>query len=269
MNWNGKYVSIQNIIATVFRNMKSSKDLNIADAVEWAGEALEFIGGPYTFENKIIVLDIKNFRAKLPCELHYIEMCRGYALKPNATDDCYNKKKAVPMRYSTDSFHHSYCKDNKDCYCNSSYTYTVNDDYIMTSFKEGFVEMAFLAIPVDDEGYPKVPDNIKIKQAVASHISWRIASIQADDGKIPQWRYEALEKERDWYIGAAQTAQQMPSIDMMEAIKNNWLRLIPKINQHADSFKSAGEPEHRYTHNTINSRDVGNLTNNDIRNFNH
>ena len=57
MNWNGKYVSIKTIIATVYRNMKVADNLDFIDAVEWAGEALELIGGPYHFEQKIATLD--------------------------------------------------------------------------------------------------------------------------------------------------------------------------------------------------------------------
>jgi hypothetical protein len=250
MNWNGKYVSLKTIISSVYRDMKVADNLDFLDAVEWAGEALEFIGGPYTFEQKISRLEIKNYRAKLPCELHYIETTKGAPMH-HTEDSCPDNCSYIPMRYTTDSFHHSYCANNCDTRCQSQLTYMVNDDFIITSFEEGYVLMSYQAIPVDEEGYPKVPDTVKFKRAVISHISWRVASILADDGKIPQWRYQKYEQERDWYIGAAQTSQQMPSIDMMESIKNNWLRMIPKINQHADSFKSAGSAEQRIIHNNI------------------
>jgi len=264
MNWNGKYVSIKTIIATVYRNMKVADNLDFIDAVEWAGEALGLIGGPYHFEQKIATLEIKNYRAKLPCELHYIETTQG---APTTIDEdtCPNSCSFIPMRYTTNSFHHRYCQNNKDCNCNSDLTYMVNDDYIITSFEEGYASISFQAIPVDSEGYPKVPDTVKFKLAVASHISWRIASMLADDGKMPQWRYQKYEQERDWYIGAAQTSSQMPSVDMMESLKNNWIRLIPKINQHRDSFSSSGSQEQRYTHNTVtNSTDPGR---NDIKTY--
>ena len=35
-----------------------------------------------------------------------------------------------------------------------------------------------------------------------------------------------------------------------QSIKNNFIRLIPKINQHSDGFASAGAPEQRIT-NTV------------------
>ena len=45
--WNGKYVSVNNIISKVYRDMDMSDQLNISDAVEWCGEALELIGSSY------------------------------------------------------------------------------------------------------------------------------------------------------------------------------------------------------------------------------
>ena len=47
-----------------------------------------------------------------------------------------------PMRWATDSFNNTmYCTDN-DYACKSANTYTVNGNYIFTSFDEGSVMMA-------------------------------------------------------------------------------------------------------------------------------
>jgi len=43
----------------------------------------------------------------------------------------------------------------------------------------------------------------------------------------------------------------MPSVDQLEGIKNNIIRLIPKINQHSDAFKTANHQEQR---NILSSR---------------
>ena len=47
------------------------------------------------------------------------------------------------------------------------------------------------------------------------------------------------------------------------------VRLIPKINQHADGFKSAGTQEMRYTHNSINSNTTQLNSNSENTFFNH
>lgn len=247
---NGKYISIEPIISQVYRDLGMDTDINMIDAIEWAGEAMEFIGATVFLKPKVESVIVKAYKAKLPCDLHYIETVAGANYTPDE-EDCDDKNVPyIPMRYSTDSFHHWYCGKSEDHACVSDLTYTVNDSYLFANFDEGRVLISYKAIPTDDRGYPMVPDDVKFKNAVAGHIKWRIGFIQWMNGKMPGAVYQKLEQDRDWYIGAAQTRDKMPSIDMAESLKNNWLRLIPKINQHRDGFKSAGSAEQRFTHNS-------------------
>ena len=91
---------------------------------------------------------------------------------------------------------------------------------------------------------------------------WKLAFLRLMSNKISTQAYQIIERDRDWYIGAAQTRSHMPSMDMMESIKNNWIRLIPKINQHRDGFKSANMQEQRILHNagTYNRNNSNNNT---------
>ena len=248
---NGKYVSIEPIIAKIYRDMGMTDELNITDAVEWAGEAMEFIGATVYLNEKVKSFEVKNSKTKLPCELHYINTVAGVSMVVEDTDcDETTNINYTPMRYTTDSFHHWRCDHSNDHRCVSDLTYAINDDYLFPNFEEGKVLISYMAIPVDDRGYPRIPDDVKFKEAVSAHIKWRLAFIKWMSGKIPGAVYQKLEQDRDWYIGAAQTRDKMPSMDMMESIKNNWLRLIPKIDQHADGHKSAGAGEHRISHNS-------------------
>jgi hypothetical protein len=247
---NGKYVSIEPVIAKVYRDMGMSEDINLMDAIEWAGEAMEFIGATIFLNEKVKSFEIKNYKTKLPVDLHYINTVAGAEVTLVDIDCQKDPTNYVPMRYTTDSFHHWRCTNSKDHLCKSDLTYGINDDYLFPNFEEGRVLISYMAMPVDDRGYPKIPDDVKFKEAVASHIKWRIGFIKWMAGKIPGGVYQKLEQDRDWYIGAAQTRDKMPSIDMMESIKNNWLRLIPKIDQHADGHASSGHPEQRIRHNS-------------------
>jgi len=78
-----------------------------------------------------------------------------------------------------------------------------------------------------------------------------LAFIKLIAGTISESIYAKLAQERDWYIAAAQTRGHMPSVDQLEGIKNNIIRLIPKINQHSDAFKTANHQEQR---NILSSR---------------
>ncbi len=80
---------------------------------------------------------------------------------------------------------------------------------------------------------------------------WKLAFIKMMQGKIDKGTYQLIERDRDWYIGAAQTRGNMPNPDMMESLKNNFLRMIKKINQHGDGWASAGHQEERRIHNAL------------------
>jgi len=255
-----KYISVYAIINKVYRDMGMSDAINLNDAIEWAGEAMEFIGAALSYIDKTKEIEIKDYKGTLPCGLHYIETASASAYKHDEVDeDCEYKPHYRQMRYSTDAYHHTYCANNRDCNCISDLTYKVNDDSLYTNFEEGSVLLAYKSIPVDDEGYPMIPDDVKFKNAVAYHIMYKLAFIKFMAGKISQRAYDIIDRDRDFYIGAANTRANLPSVDMAESIKNNWIRLIPKINQHADGFKSAGSAEQRNTHNSYNgSRNIYN-----------
>lgn len=258
MNWNSKYVSVKQVIGKVYRDLGLSDQINFADAVEWAGEAIELIGAPFHFVEKVERIVVANYKAHLPCDLHYIETSSGLPTDDTSEEACASIDTSGfrAMRYSTDSYHHWYCGGSsfKDNNCSSDLTYKVNDNYLFPNFETGFVLLSYKGIPTDDDGYPRIPDDIKFKEAVSAHIKWKLDFIALRQGKISQGIYQISTQERDWYIGAAQTRANMPSVDMAESIKNNFVRMIPKINQHADGFKGAGGAEQRYTHNSGSSQ---------------
>ena len=242
---NSKYVSIETIINKVYRDMGATDELNIGDAIEWAGEAMEFIGATVYLKEKVESVFIVDYKAKLPCDLHYIITCAGVE-GTFKQDECPDTSQLyVPMTYSTDTFHHWRCGQSQDYCCDSSLTYQINDDYIFPNFSDGKVLISYKALPVDDRGYPMIPDDVKFKSAVSSHIAWRIGFIRWISGKIPGAVYQKLEQDRDWYLGAAQTRDKMPGLDMAENLKNSWTRLIPKLQNHRSGFKNIGDEENR------------------------
>jgi len=250
--FNGKYVSVETIISKVYRDLGLSGSIEFGDALEWAGEAMEIIGANYYLIESVKEVYVSDYRACLPVELFQITTIAGSPVADGTPEEeCRESKNYTQLRYSTDAYHHWYCDASNDHQCNSELTYKVNDNYIFTNFKTGYVKIAMISMPVDDRGFPKIPDDAKFKEAVAAHIKWRLGFIKWSNGKMPGAVYQKLEADRDWYIGAAQNRAVMPGVDMMESIKNNWIRLIPKINQHADGFKSAGSAEQRHNHNTV------------------
>jgi hypothetical protein len=238
----GKYISINYILENYYRNFRFLGTMDFYDAMEYVWSAMNLINVPQEYIDKLDCIKVENFKGELPCDLHQIIQCREYTQK-------------IPMRYSTDSFHSPmHCNNSPDLDVNSDLTYKLNDSVIFTSFKEGTVEMAYLAFPVDEEGYPMIPDNEKFVKAITSYLAERKGFQLYMEGKLDAQRYGKLEKEWLFYVGAAQAAAKMPSIDQMESLKNQWLRLIPNIERHNRGFRDLGSQENRYIHSNNKRR---------------
>jgi len=237
--FNGKVKSIQFILEKVFRDTGLVEGVDLHDALEWAGEAIELIGSPQSLSEKTSCIEITNGRGDLPCDLHLVMQFRY------KTENGYS-----PMSYATNNFHR-HCSSSPDTKCEHTVTYTLSDDCVFTNFDKGTVEVAYKGLPTDDNGWPTIPDDVKFVKAVEYYIREKIDYKLWRSGKLPQGVYEKTLQDQLWYLGAAQTRGVMPSVDEMKNIKNNFLRLIPKINQEEDFFSSLGMQEQR----NIRSRD--------------
>tara|TARA_R110002012_G_scaffold6160_1_gene28063 strand:+ start:3682 stop:4470 length:789 start_codon:yes stop_codon:yes gene_type:complete len=239
--FNGKVKSIQHVIEKVFRNTGLVEGVDLHDAIEWAGECIELIGAPQSLTNKVACIDIAHGRGDLPCDLHLVMQFRYKTAKGYTA-----------MGYASDNFHR-HCSNCPDLSCNSSVTYTLSDDCVFANFDTGTVEVAYRALPTDENGWPTIPDDIKFIRAVEYYIREKLDYLLWRSGKLPQAVYEKTVQDQVWYLGAAQTRGAMPSVDEMKNIKNNFLRLIPKINQEEDFFSTLGMPEQRTIHNAKGS----------------
>ncbi len=262
----GKYVGIGRIMEGIFRDYGWTHEVDWVDALEWTGEALDLIAVPQEYIDKVTdgntalnhpcAIKIKNYRGVVPCDMLYPVQVRDAATK-------------VPLRYSSDSFHTGLEKAEENIpETGQSFTtfgtitfsstliatqaqlrdsfptdlsYTINGCYIFTNYKEGSLEMAYKAFPMDEDGQPLIPDNVKYIQAVKAYIAEKIGQKLFLQGKLDGQRFNYLQRERDWYIGAATTAGLMPTVDQLETWKNQFVRLIPQMNAHQTSFKYFGD----------------------------
>ncbi len=242
MAFNGKYVTMEFILGKVYRDNGYDLELLYSDAIEWTAEAIDLIGAPLQYEEKVTngqeqmpnPIEIQGYRGNLPCDFHLGIQARDY-------------EHNYPMRYNTDSFALSYLDPNSatNQEIRSSITYGLKNGFIFTSFETGYVELAYWAYPVDENGMPKIPDNPKVIEAVSAYIRMKIDFKLWRSGRLNGQIYVNSQQEWAWYVGAAATSMKMPTIDQMESIKNQWLRLIPSINEHMYSFKFLGDAEER------------------------
>ena len=86
-----------------------------------------------------------------------------------------------PARYATDTLHEHYNKVGNDFVHN---TYSINNNYIFTSLKNGWYTIAYKAIMVDEEGYPMLPADRIFINALEWYIKYKYFTLLWEDGKI-------------------------------------------------------------------------------------
>ena len=295
MALNGKYISLNSIMEQVYADNGYQFELPWVDIMMWTEEALNLIGHPRQYIRKVTGhkenanLDIKNYRAQLPCDFHSLEQvavngmpaeysgntfhhlldgaCCGIEGFANLAAHVQEQNWGELVKVTNDDGTSSYEQRN-DSLSNTEggimsfdmtgaidsefnpITFDLNNNNITLSVKEGKVCMAYLAIPTDEEGLPLIPEDTSYQLAVKKYLTMKVDYIAWRRGTLQQAVFEHSQQEWMWYVGQAGNKAKMPNIDQLEAIKNQTMRLLPKVNAHETFFKSLGSPEVRRNFNS-------------------
>lgn len=149
----------------------------------------------------------------------------------------------TPLQYGTSTFPaHLHCEDCNNQFAKAKDTYVIDGDYIKTSFETGQVCLSYTAFPIDSDCYPMVPDDISFKEAMF----WYIYKQMLLGGYTPSMNgigYNFADDKWRFYCTQARNSANYPSIDKYESFMNQWVRLIPNINRHANFFENLNTRE--------------------------
>lgn len=215
-----EYISIRQILDDLLAD-DMLKGLSLERAVNYAVEFIKVVGMPPIFESKVETIPIKDYRGELPCDFYEVIQVR--------------KPKGFAYLPAEGSFMEG---GNQNLS-----TYHIKGRIIFTSTKDDDIEVAYRAIKVDDDGFPLIPDNGTFARALELYIQKRYFTILFNNSKLPLNVLQNTQQEYAFYVGQAQSSLIRPTLDQMESIKNMWNTLIPKMHQHANSFKTINSPE--------------------------
>ena len=212
-----QYINIRTILDKILRH-PLMQNISLETAVDYTVDFMRIVGVPSIFTEKVEVVTVDRYRALLPCDYYQTLQIRV--------------KNGRALTYSTDNFHMS----NTD----NSYTYKIQGNIIYTSLESGDLEIAYLAISTDDEGYPLLPDNSSFTRALELYIKKQWFTILFDQGKITSAVLDNTQREYAWAVGDCQSEFNRLTIDQMEAFSNSWRTMIMRDHQHSSGFKSNG-----------------------------
>ncbi len=161
----------------------------------------------------------------------------------------YYTQKYVPIRLANHSFFNSLvCAEEEGLYNSCTDEYTIIDNKIRLSFKEGSIAVAYYRQKVDPEtGYPMIPDDISVTQAITFYITWKYMARMWYMGREGYAdKMQVAEDRWHWYCKQAGNKMIIPhGIDEHQNILDERNHLIPRHNRYYGFFGKLGRPEYQ------------------------
>lgn len=220
-------ISLKKILWKVM-NHPLAVDLSYEDAAMYATEAIELIGTPLTLVDKETNVIISGYKGAAPNDMIIMKgVITDSGIVLNHNTGLYNTNKWVDQDYIE----------------LRGGNYTIERGVIKTSFERGNIIIAYKALPTDCDGYPLIPNNVKVKRAIHYFILYEHLAPLYDIGKITDKSFARISQEKDWYIGGAQSATQLASMDHAEAMVNSINRLLINSKASRDFYSTLGNKE--------------------------
>lgn len=210
------------------------EDIPFETVVDYAVDFLRIVGMPNAFWEKTEKIQIVDYRGILPCDFYKMIQVRLIDKEHNMG----------AFRYSTDSFHMSNTKPKY-----GGLTYKLQGTCIITSIEKGEIEIAYRAMPIDEEGYPMIPDNSSYSRALELYIKLQWFTMLFEAGKLSTQVLTNTQQQYSWAVGQAQSDLIRPTIDEMEAISNMWNKFLPdSTDDHNHGYLHEGTRERIINH---------------------
>lgn len=240
MALSGKYISIYSIIERVYMD-NGYNDVPLQDSVVWAAQAMDKIGVRMAYEKAPDqILKVENGRGEFPCDLHRLVSMR---LWPSL----------APLLENRGKFSGKQAPSSDPDYKSKNYsttlsgnTYERDGDYFYTPFDEGEVQISYYRFPVDENGFPKIPEDEKYAGAIAAYIQLKLDFRAFRKNEISGDMY--MISKRDWAFKAGQAKQKAlayDNVDSLQSFRNQFVRLIPNMNFHDTAFANSTIKEQR------------------------
>lgn len=157
----------------------------------------------------------------------------------------------TPVRLANHSFFNSMvCRlpDEATLYESCTDEYTIVQDKLRFSFKEGFVAVAYTRQMIDNcTGYPMIPDDESAKAAITYYLGWKIKEREGWNHREGAMQLAERAEDR-WlkYIKQFKNKAKMPyGVDEHQNLLEEAHYLIPNHRKYYGYFGKLGRPENR------------------------
>lgn len=254
---------IDDVVGRIIRNTRLQDASYIPDIHEWIGEMLEMVHYNGEAVSDFKCLEMNFHKAKLPCGLLWIDaveykgrrLARGNSVKNITTRQMdmvpesalpgptvfTSQIVSTPTPDGNGLYFSTLNKVNQQPFHDTAY-YQVELDYIQTSFECGQITVYYKHYPLDERGFPLIPDNSNLKETLYWYVRKKLIESGWQD---PVFKHQECENHFEFYMGRALAELDFPSPDEMEHRVNTFRRLIMPEDYYENFFKTSG-PEPFY-----------------------
>ncbi len=234
---NGKTISVKSIIAKVYRDLQLKDEEQFMDIIEWAAEALDHIHVYPQYESKAICFEVDSYKTELPCDFVALDQIAHGGVNMRASNNSFgiqgNNPPAgvyyTPYSYNQAKIENAIFVDpNDSTYFRPGYSFKIENGWLKTSFNEGQIDMVYIAQPMDEEGYPLVPDHASFREALYWYIVYKSIYSKYLQGQISENAYQDAWNKWQWYCNQAGAEALMPDLTTLDNIKRSFLSLKPR-----------------------------------------
>lgn len=233
------------------------RDVTLEQVIRHTIRFIALHGYPQLYQDKISIVDIKDFRGLLPCDL--VSIIQVWDTVANVclramTDTFTPRLRPKPDMRNQPKDLLNNMKLPVDTYIPPMQEYREEPSFktqgriIFTSFPEGRVEVSYKAIPVDEDGFPLLIDNETYLNALEAYIKVKVFTVMFDTGKIQAGILSNAQTEYAWASHLLQSEMTMPSISEMESLTRMMNTLIKPVRQFDNGFKDLGNREYLRRH---------------------
>ena len=222
---NIRYTNIREILDEITQH-ELLQDVTLEQVVGYVIKFNGILNIPQLYTQKSVKVKIEDFRGDLPCDLISVVQVKDFDTK-------------LALRTISGTFFNPKSKER---------AFKTQGNNIFTTFKRGMLDVVYNAIPVDEEGYPKILDDEKYKNALCLYIKQDRFSKYFDTNKISQNVLQKAEQDYCWAVGLLSNSLKMPSYSEWENDSNAHGYLLQRGREFEKGFETTGLPENYKKH---------------------
>ena len=240
-----RYTSIRRVLEDLIEDAHM-ENLTLEQVVRHAIRFIGKHGFPRFYQDKVIDLDIHEFRGLLPCDLISIQQVKDI-------------KSGICMRAMTDNFPEGMLNPDSNerrlhpervglNVMRPELSFKTQGRIIYTNFPEGQIQIAYKSIPLDEDGFPLLIDNENYLDALEAYIAMKVLRNKFRQGKVPAAVYQDAQQEYGFAAASLQVEFNTPSVSEMQSITNMFNSLIPRVSEFYNGFQNLGDREYIRRH---------------------